>query len=251
MRGARYHRLNWPDLNQPHSDDLPSFRPLGLTAARLIARRWMFYLLATLAAIGVQIAFVLAVHVKAAALYPELIVPPLLITIVTVFIAGDATGTMTVAQRWERILERAWAVIIIDMGITFVGSSGLVTMQAGAHGGDPGNLLFGFLAMLLSGMLVYAEPFALLEARVQALTVIPFAILRSMMLAWVNLSRIFALLAVAIAADMISLFVLQKSPQADAAWVEIVIDTLLTAPLAALFTVAYLDTLAIERQTIP
>jgi hypothetical protein len=206
---------------------------------------------ATLAAIGGQAAFVLAVHVKAAALYPELIVPPLLITIVIVFIAGDATGTLTVAQRWERILERAWAIIIIDMGITFVGSSGLVTMQAGAHGADAQNLLFGFLAMLLSGMLVYAEPFALVEAEIHALTVIPFAILRSMMLAWVNISRIFALLAVAIAADMISLFIEQKASHAGAVWVEMIVDTLLTAPLAALFTVAYLDTLSIERQTIP
>lgn len=199
---------------------------------------------------GLQAAFVTFVHMKLAPLYAMLIGPPLAIAVITVFTGADATGTLTLAQRWERIAERAWAIVIIDVGLSFVNASGLQTVQTG----DAVNVVFGFLTLLLSGMLVYAEPFAALENEAQALTIVPFAILRSMMLAWVNISRIFALLAVQVGLDIVVLFAEQGARRVGingTLWVDLALQTLLTAPLAALFAVAYLDTVSEEHRTLP
>ncbi|HLI96465.1 MAG TPA: hypothetical protein VKT72_10320 [Candidatus Baltobacteraceae bacterium] len=208
----------------------------------------MLYLLVCAVVFALQAVFVTFVHVKLAELYAELLGPPLVITAVTVFVSADATGTLSLAQRWERVLERAWAIIIIDVGLSFVNASGLQTVQAG----DALDVVFGFLTLLLSGMLLYAEPFAAIEKDTQTLTIVPFAILRSMMLAWVNMSRVFALLAVQIALDIAVLLAEQGALHAgiDARlWVDLLMQTLLAAPLAALYTVAYLDTVSQEKRT--
>jgi hypothetical protein len=215
----------------------------------LLARRWLLYLLVCAIVFAAQAAFVAFAHIKYAELYAELLAPPLLITVVTVFVGADATGTLSVAQCWERVLERAWAIIVIDVGLSFVNASGLQTVQAG----DATNVVFGFLTLLLSGMLLYAEPFAALEKDTQTLTVVPFAILRSMMLAWVNMSRVFALLALQIALDIGVLLAEQGARRAgiDAhIWVDLLLQTLLAVPLAALYAVAYLDTVSQEKRTL-
>lgn len=215
----------------------------------MLARRWLLYVLVCAIVFGLQAGFVSFVHVKLASLYAMLIGPPLAIAAITVFTGADATGTLTLAQRWERIAERAWAIVIIDVGLSFVNASGLQTVQAG----DAMNVVFGFLTLLLSGMLVYAEPFAALESQTQTLTIVPFAILRSMMLAWVNISRIFALLAVQVGLDIVVLLAEQGARRlglSGTLWVDLALQTLLSAPLAALFAVAYLDTVSEERRTL-
>ena len=214
-----------------------------------MGQRWLLYLLVCAVVFALQAAFVTFVHVKLADLYAMLVGPPLAIAVITVFVAGDATGTLTIAQRWERIAERAWAIIVIDVGLSFVNASGLQTVQAG----DAMNVVFGFLTLLLSGMLVYAEPFAALESQTQTLTLVPYAILRSMMLAWVNISRIFALLAVQVALDILVLLAEQGARHAGinvTLWVDLALQTLLAAPLAALYAIAYLDTVSQERRTL-
>lgn len=225
---------------------MPSYRPLALVTARLLARRWAFYLLVCAVISALSIAFVQFVHVKGAIYYPGLIAPGVVSVIVTVFVSGDATATWTLQERWARILERAWAIILIDIGIGFVAESGLASLQTS----DVINTVFGFLTVLLSGMLVYAEPFAALENDVQTLTLIPFALLRSMMLAWVDISRIFALLAVQVAADALVLFAAKSVSAHGALAVEFVLPVVLEVPLAALFAIAYLDTVSQERRTL-
>jgi hypothetical protein len=216
---------------------------------RLLARRWPLYLLVCAAVFALQALFFRFVHIKFAELYAGLIGLPLVNTIVIVFTGSDATNTLSMAQRWERILERAWAIIVIDAGLSFVNISGLQTMYAES---SPLDAVLGFLTLLLAGMLIYAEPFAALEKDARTLTVVPFAVLRSMMLAWVNLSRIFALLAVQIAVQIAGLVAETAAHRAgiDARlWVDLPLQTIIAAPLAALFTVAYLDTVSQERRT--
>jgi len=218
---------------------------------RLLARRWLLYLLACAAVFALQAVFYTLVSDKRLGdLCAALVGTPLVIVVVTVFAAGDATGTMTVAQRWERIVERAWAIVVLDVGLSFVQISGLQTMLLGQS--SAGDIVMGFLTLLLSAMLVYAEPFAALEKDAQTLTLVPFAILRSMMLGWVNISRIFSLFAVQIAAMIAELLIDQATAKAGhdtAALVGLAFGTALSVPLAALFTVAYLDTLTQERTT--
>lgn len=196
---------------------------------------------------GLEIAFYLNVHVKAADFYALLIGSPLISTVVMVYVYADATGDLCAAgTRWERIIERAWAMIVIDVAITFVQETSLAMLPG------PGfsTILAGFLALLFTAMLVYAEPFICSEKGVGALVLIPLSLYRSMILAWVNMSRIFALFAVVLA--IATAFQLIDSnvhgPEAErTVWIALALPTFVMAPLAALFTVAFLDTLAQER----
>lgn len=214
-------------------------------------RRWLLYVLVCGAVFGLQAAFIANVHVKASDFYAQLIGAPLVILVVTVFVGADATNTLTIGQRWERIAERGWAIIVLDVGLSFVQLSGFQSMMSGS---DAGSMLMGFLTLLLSAMLVYAEPFIALEKEAQALTLLPFAILRSMMLGWVNVSRIFSLFAVQIVTLIAGILVheaaLKVLPRSTL-WIDIAYGTLITAPLAALYTVAYLDTLSQEKRSLP
>jgi hypothetical protein len=219
-----------------------------VTAARLFARRWPLYASTALAVFALQATFFLFSGVKHPEVFAELIGSPLIIVVVTVFIGADATNTLTTAQRWERILERAWAIVAIDVGLAFLTDSGVQTLAQG--NADPANILNGVLALLLGAMLVYAEPFAALETEVQALTLVPFALLRSMMLAWVNIPRILALLAIQIAIDVVLVAIEEwLGLGLRATMWTMALQTFIAPPLAALFAVAYLDTLSLERKT--
>lgn len=221
-------------------------------AARLLLRRWPLYLLVLLVVFALQALFYAFVHVKFADMYAALIGPPLVTVVVTVFCGADANGTLpTAGARWERILERAWAVILLDVGISFAILAGEQSMMLT---GDAGDILLGILTVFLSAMLVYAEPFACLSEEVRTLTLVPFALLRSMTLAWVDMSRIFALFALQLVLQIVLEFVQQvlthNRMQSAVPWVEMALGTLITAPLAALFAVAYLDTVAQERRAL-
>jgi len=74
--------------------------------------------------------------------------------------------------------------------------------------------------------------------------------LRSMMLAWVNMSRVYSLFAVQVAVTILGLLLVRAFGGAESHLTDLVslaYDTLTSAMLAALFAVAYLDTLSQER----
>lgn len=229
---------------------MPSYRPLALVTLRLLLRRWPLYLLTCAGVIALQTALVQFTHLPNVKTFVELIGSPLVIVVATVFAAADATGKPPAALCWERILDRGWAIVLIDFGLSFINANG----RAGVQSSDATDILYGFLTLLLGGMLVYAEPFAALQSEVSPFTLIPFAMLRSMTLAWVNFSRILALTAVEIGLGILLQLGAQYAGRAgiDAdIWFWIVLQTLLAAPLAILFTVAYLDTQQQEQELFP
>ena len=229
---------------------MPSYRPLPVVTFRLLVRRWPLYLLTCAAVIALQTALAHFTHLPNVKTFVELIGSPLVIVVATVFSAADATGKVPDAPCWERIVERGWAIVLIDFGLSFISANG----RAGVQSNDATNILYGFLTLLLGGMLVYAEPFAALQNEVSPLTLIPFAMLRSMTLAWVNFSRILALTAVQIGLGVLLQLGAQYAGQVgiDAdTWFWIVLQTLLSVPLAILFTVAYLDTQQQEQELFP
>ncbi len=231
--------------------DVPSYRPIGLVAAQIFVRRWPLYLASCAAVFGLEALFCRFVHVRFASFYAELIGSPLISAVVLVNVGCDAAQTLQRrGERLERILERAWAIIVIDVCISLVMKMGLESMSSA----DAGDIFLGIAVMFLAAMLAYAEPYAALEEGAATLTVVPLAILRSMMLAWVNISRIFSLFAIQIALSIAEIALLK----AVAGWGEQTLATLdlayvalATAPLSALFAIAYLDTLAQERRTSP
>ncbi len=196
---------------------------------------------------GLELLFYKFVHVKLSSFYAGLIGVPLINAVVLVNAGADATGTLGETRaRLERLIERTWAIIVIDAGISLITQIGFASMLST----DLGDVFMGVLVMFLAAMLVYAEPFVALEEHVQTLTLIPFAILRSMMLAWVNMSRIFSLFAIQIAVTLAVIGVDRLALSIGVRDVEPVsmgFVALANALLSALFVVAYLDTLAQER----
>lgn len=162
----------------------------------------------------------------------------------TVNVFADATGALeSPGARWSRILERAWAIILLDAGLSLVQDVGIAALAAGRALSE---LVLGMLVLWLAAMLVYAEPFICVEGQASGIMAIPFAVLQSMALAWTNLSRVFALFAVILAFDFVDVLVGRAASAAGwgaaAVYVSMAYELLAQIPLAALFTVAYLDT---------
>lgn len=219
--------------------DRPFTIKLATLSARLFARRWPLYVCTSLVVFGLEALFYAYVHVRFSDLYATLIGSPLIGVVVMVFAGADATGTLPNAgERWSRIIERAWAVVVIDAGMSYGWFKAEVLMESDTS--DFLKMTAGLLILILAGMLVYAEPYVCLEERASTFTVIPLALLRSLMLAWVNMSRIFSLLALQLALSIVALMI-------HSTWLELAFVALITAPLAVVFTVAYLDTVSQER----
>jgi hypothetical protein len=218
-----------------------------LAAARLFARRWPLYLLTSVVVFGLEALFYSYVHVKFADLYATLIASPLITVVTIVFAGSDAQGTLPDArERWGRIIERGWAIVVIDVALTFIWLSALGSVASNAS--DFLNVALGVCVLIFGGMLVYAEPFACLEEHVRTLTIVPFAAMRSMMLAWVNMSRVFSLLAIQLAVGVVGQVAYAAKILPDPHWIDLALVALTTAPLSVLFTVAYLDTVSQERK---
>lgn len=198
---------------------------------------------------GLEALFYAFVHVRLSQFYAELIGQPLVIVVVTVYSGCDARDVFpSAAERWARIVERAWAVIVIDVALSFVNTIGFGTLQAG----DFMNFLLGTVVLFLGAMLVYAEPYACLDDQGEVLTMVFFAVLRSMMLSWVNMSRIFALFALNVIVTTAQYYVHTGAGHImrDPVWADMAFETIVAVPLAILFTVAYLDTLSQEREMV-
>ena len=230
--------------------EIPSYRPIGAVAAHFFVRRWPLYVLACAFVFGLEYMFCTFVHVRLASLYASLIGSPLITVVVMVNVGADATGTLEgMGARVERIIERAWAIILIDVGITFMFALAFGSMLAA----DLTDRIAGILLLFLMALLVYAEPYLAVEPDVRTITAIPFALLRSMMLGWVNTSRTLSLLAI----QMVLQLGLTELDTLTAKMGAHTVDLLslayiaiTTGPLAALFTIAYLDTVGQEQRRI-
>ncbi len=221
-----------------------SFLTLCKQAAALCARRAPLYGIVTLAALGIQAALSFGFHFPHALLIGSEITLPPIATIAYVTTAVDAGALQLLPkQRWERILERTWAVIVIDFALTLAFA---ISLSAAAES-DLGAVLMGTLALLLVATLGLAEPIASVEDGVPAWMLVPRSFARSISLTWSsgNLSRVLALFAVQLAIEAAALILQQQllALRLEAAifWANAPLDALLTIPFAALSMVVYLD----------
>ncbi|MFN2449305.1 MAG: hypothetical protein ABR508_05855 [Candidatus Baltobacteraceae bacterium] len=223
-----------------------------MVSARLLLKRWPLYA-ATLAG-GIAIQMVLLQFVRGSPQtwsFVQLIAAPLVNAIVLVNVGADAAGVLPAnGARLERLLERAWAIILIDAALTISLAVALDTMNKG----DAGARLMALMVVFMQTMLIYAEPYAALDEHVSAIALIPFALLRSMMLSWVNIVRIctmFVLQLAVITGSYLLILAMHGSAAPLVEYANIVYGTAATAALSALYAVAYLDTLSQERASAP
>lgn len=219
---------------------------MGL-ALRLVLRRFGLYAAATAGAIGLQALVAVVARVPHGTDLGSFIVPPILTTLVYAFVSADARREPVPARVvWERFLERAWAVIVIDFVLTYVAAIGL----SGTASADPLDAIVGILAIGLSVVLVFADAAATVDDDVTVWSLIPRAFGRSL----VGACRgpVF-LRALAILALQLLVFALENQLYAllthlhvsDAAfWSQVPLLTVAVLPLSALTVLVYLDATA-------
>ena len=175
---------------------------------------------------------------------------PLVTALVYAFVsADDAESPVAENLVWERFLERAWAVIVIDFLLSYVWTAALVYSTSSKIV----ELLAGLAAFGFSVVAVFADAGAVVDDDVTVWTVIPRAILRSVATAW---SSTIFMRALAIVSFALLAFVAQSSlyialthfnvSQADF-WAQVPIATVITPPLAAITVIVYRDATRVLR----
>ena len=177
----------------------------------------------------------------------NLIAAPLINAVVIVYAGCDLTGTIPeAAQRVERIIDRAWAIIVLDAAIAIVQIISYLTIGSG----ERGDVVLGIVAFFLSTMLIYSETYAALEPAISPWLLVPFALVRSMMLGWVNVWRICLLFALNVTC-LVGGFFVQSAPTRYANDLVFAYYSLMAAVLWVLYTVAYVRTVSEERAVFP
>lgn len=169
---------------------------------------------------------------------------PLINALVYAFVWADA-GESSIAQAliWERFLERAWAVIVLDFLINYVWTAALVYSTST----KPLELLAGLAAFGFCVVTAFADAVAVVDDDVSVWNVIPRSLVRSVATAWnstifVRALAIVSLSLLAYVAQSAAYFSLVhfNVPQAEF-WSDIPIGTIVAPPLAAITVVVYRD----------
>lgn len=210
-------------------------------ALALVYKRWALYLGLVVLAIALQGAIVAFWRAPQALFFANLIVAPILQTVVYAFTAADLSEERDHAWAWGRVLERAWAVIVIDFLLWFVNVSALQT----------GDGILSFLVasfyMLVGATLLFSDVSATIDDEESLLLLIPRSFVRSIAATWQS-GIIWQALALYFLGVLLSLGSLGLQVQFDslhipqaAFWANIPLGTLLTPPLSALTALVYLN----------
>jgi len=122
------------------------------------------------------------------------VVLPLLTAFIYLFISNSSDGTQrSLRAILERLLERAWAVIVIDLALSVLQGISMA----------PGSFLYALVLVPFIAATIYADVSATLDDGISALHVLPHAIMRSLALAMraKNFGRMCLLLAAQFAAQ--------------------------------------------------
>ncbi len=171
-------------------------------------------------------------------------VPALLTALVYAFVWNDAREKpLPDRAAWERFLERAWAVIVIDFAAAYVASIG----AAGTASADAAAIGVGIVAMIASVLILFADVAATVDDDGTVWSLVPRAFLKSAAVAFrpsvlVRAIAIFAFQLLILAAQESIQLALTGAhvPNAEV-WSTVPLPTLLVPPVAALTLLVYRD----------
>jgi len=110
--------------------------------------------------IGAQALVVFVWRVPHGLVYSGYVLPPLYTTLVYAFVWADSDeAPQNAGSTWERVLDRAWAVIVIDLVFTIfvnTGLDGIITQ-------DPVDVVLGIVILMISAPLVFADTSATVD----------------------------------------------------------------------------------------
>ncbi|MBV8148635.1 MAG: hypothetical protein JO092_06065 [Candidatus Eremiobacteraeota bacterium] len=218
------------------------FSLIGLTV-RLTLRRWALYSAAALVAFGVQAAAAFLWRSPVGIEVSSDVALPLLTALVYARVWGDSNENITSQAVWERFLERAWAVIVIDFFVSWLferafvfGAAPTMLQQIGA-----------VLAYTLVLFIIFADAGATIDDGVTVWNVIPLSLLRSVLVTLnpITFARALALffLNVIVVFGQFTLYSALAHSHAPQAlfWSTVPLATVAQLPLAALTLLVYQD----------
>jgi hypothetical protein len=163
----------------------------------------------------------------------ESIILPVLTTIVYAFASADAKpGGPAAGQAWERVLERAWAVIVIDFLYALVVGTG---MDASLRS-SPAGVLTAVVSLSLGVFLIFADASATLDDGIAVWWIVPVSLLRS--IAVTLRAPVFSR---ALVIFSLQLLVYVLASLVAAPWAQIVLNSAAVPPIAALTALVYRD----------
>ncbi|MBV8491398.1 MAG: hypothetical protein JO199_12805 [Candidatus Eremiobacteraeota bacterium] len=213
-------------------------------AYRLLARRFVLYAIATVVCFGLTALCAVVLPIPHGLEVGLAIFPPLLTAFVYAFVWNDARETPYADRAaWERFLERAWAVIVIDFLLSFVLGLGL----DGVFAQDATGALVGFLSLTLTLLVIFSDAVATVDDDGTVWSLVPRAFFKSVAAA-VNprvLPRAGLILALSVLValaqnELVAAFAHARMAFADF-WAFAPLGAVTTPPLAALTLLVYQD----------
>lgn len=221
---------------------------IHLTLA-LVRRRLGLYTAAVALAIGLQVAIVALVPAKHADLAASGIVLPMLTALIYAFVAGDALKTSDDRAIWGRILERVWAVIVID----FINTAFAVVSLAVTSAGTLAALAGGTALQMLVALTVFADVVAVLDDdgdRWFTLVTRSYARTFGIALQRGNLWRCFVVYGLSLVALVLETglaeLVTRIGIPSVSFWGPLALGTILAVPISAFTIVVYFDATGIR-----
>ena len=218
----------------------------ALHALRLVSARIAFYGGCVIVATFIQAAIIVLWRAPQAIDVASAVVLPILSAVIYAFTANDARAENAgPAQIWTRILERTWAVIVIDFILNSIFAFGLASSDANAN---IAGMIAGGLLLFLTAIFLFADVSATVDDGDGTLLLIPRSVIRSVAAALYPGNM---LGAIAIVSLELLLATLEGTLQQVLAaahvphpllWASVPLSTLAAVPISAYTTLLYLRT---------
>ena len=212
----------------------------------------MLYLLTAAMVIGAEALIVFNWHPKPpiANNAASLIIEPFFVAIVTAFTYADVRGDLSVATTWLRVLERSWAVLIIDLFVAIVSIIGLQSVAAG----DVFDKLLGAGVIIIAVSLIFADVHATVVDDAEPWwLLVPRSFAASITVAWRGIAFARALIVFMLVMVLPEIVVIavqsaltEHHIPAPLFWANAVSVVLLLPPVQAFCTLVYLDAIGYE-----
>ncbi len=157
---------------------------------------------------------------------------------------------MTARERWLRVLDRSWAVIIIEFLTAILAATAIAQLGAGTLADE----VVAIPILLVTVSLFFADVDAVINDDERWWMIVPTALARSLRTTWSGgtLRRAILLFALAIAAgaafSWIEPFLIAHHVKHASFWANVPLGIIATIPLNVLSALVYLDAIGYERK---
>jgi hypothetical protein len=129
-------------------------------------------------------------------------VEPIFVTVVSAFTYADLRGDLAVGAVWSRVLERTWAVIVIDLVVNIVTDLGMQSLASA----DAVARILSVGVLIVGISFVFADVYAVVTEDPEPWPLLPLRALGSSMRAtWQGLTFARAMLVFAVSAPLAEL----------------------------------------------